>query len=80
QFTKGDRQDPTLRRHIIETFINAVYVYDDHLKIVINNVEGNQRYPLEALPGWLESSDNALSGVPTVIHPNFRVTIYRIAI
>ena len=80
QFTKGDRQDPTLRRHIIETFINAVYVFDDHLKIVINNVEGNQRYPLEALPGGLESSDNTLSGVPTVIHPNFRVTIYRIAI
>ena len=80
QFTKGDRQDPLLRRHIIETFINAVYVYDDHLKIVINNVEGNQRYPLEALPGGLESSDNVLSGVPTVLHPNFRITIYHIAI
>ena len=77
QFTKGDRQDPLLRRHIIETFINAVYVFDDHLKLVINNCEGNQRYPLEALP---ESSDNVSSGVPTVIHPNFRISIYHIAI
>ena len=77
QFTKGDRQDPLLRRHIIETFINAVYVFDDHLKLVINNCEGNQRYPLEALP---ESSDNVSSGVPTVIYPNTRITIYRIAI
>ena len=77
QFTHGDRKDPLLRRHIIETFINAVYVFDDHLKLVINNCEGNQRYPLEALP---ECSDNDNFGVPTVIHPNFRVTIYQIAI
>ena len=41
QFTQGDRSDPLLRRHIIETFVNAVYVYDDHLRLVINNVEGN---------------------------------------
>ena len=77
QFTRGDRKDPLLRRHIIETFINAVYVFDDHLKLVINNCEGNQRYPLEALP---ECSDNDNFGVPSVIHPNFRVTIYHLAI
>ena len=77
QFTKGDRADPLLRRHVIETFINAVYVFDDHLKLVINNCEGNQRFPLEAIP---ESSDNDTSGVPTVIHPNFRISIYHIAI
>ena len=28
RFTKGDRNDPLLRRHIIETFVNAVYVFD----------------------------------------------------
>ena len=50
RFTKGDRNDPLFRRHIIETFINAVYVFDDHLDIVINNREGNQRFPLEDLP------------------------------
>ena len=77
QFTKGDRKDPLLRRHIIETFINSVYVFDDHLKLVINNCEGNQRYPLEALP---ECSDNDNFGVPTVTHPNFRITIYSVAI
>ena len=77
RFTSGDRNDPLLRRHIIETFINAVYVFDDHLKLVINNCEGNQRYPLEALP---ECSDNDNFGVPTVIHPNFRITIYKVAI
>ena len=77
RFTKGDRNDPALRRHIIETFVNAVYVYDDHLRLVINNCEGNQRIPFTDLPP--ECSDNDNNGVPTVIYPNTRVTIYRIA-
>ena len=79
RFTKGDRNDPLLRRHIIETFINAVYVFDDHLDIVTNNREGNQRFPLEDLPDP-ECSDSVSSGVPTVLHPNTQVTIFRIAI
>ena len=78
RFTTGDRNDPLLRRSIIDTFINAVYVYDDHLKIVINNVEGNSRIPLCDLP--VECSDSDTSGVPSVSRPNTRITIYRIAI
>lgn len=78
RFTTGDRNDPLLRRRIIETFINAVYVYDDHLKIVINNVEGNEKIPLSYLPD--ECSDNDNSGLPIVSRPNPRITIYQIAI
>ena len=78
QFTRGDRSDPLLRRHIIETFVNAVYVFDDHLKLIINNVEGNQLFPLSDLPP--ECSDKDDTGVPTVIHPNHRVSIFKIAI
>ena len=81
RFTKGDRADPLLRRHVIETFINAVYVFEDHLKIVTNNCEGNQRVPLEIIPDDPpECSDNIDSGVPPVTHPNTRVTVYRLAI
>ncbi len=81
RFTKGDRRDPLLRRHVIETFVNAVYVFDDHLKLVINNVEGNQRFPLESLPeDPPPCSDNVTSGVPMVTHPNTRITIYRVAV
>ena len=86
RFTKGDRNDPLLRRHIIETFINAVYVFDDHLDLVINNCEGNQRLPLSDLPSdpfpdpGSGCSDMLLKGVPSVSHPNTRITIYRIAI
>ena len=86
RFTQGDRNDPLLRRHIIETFINAVYVFDDHLDIVTNNCEGNQRFPLSDLPDdppedpGLSCSDKLVLSVPTVIHPNTQVTIFRIAV
>ena len=78
RFTEGDRDDPLLRRHIIETFINSVFVFDDHLKIVINNMEGVQRLTLSDLPPG--SSDKLVSGVPIVTHPNSQVSIYRVAI
>ena len=86
QFKKGDRNDPLFRRHIIETFINAVYVFDDHLDIVTNNREGNQRFPLSDLPADPDPdpgslcSDCVSSGVPSVLHPNTLITIFRIAI
>ena len=77
RFTTGNREDPLLRRSVIDTFVNAVYVYDDHLKIVINNVEGNERIPLTDLPP--DSSDSDITGLPDVSRPNPRITIYRIA-
>ncbi len=80
RFTKGDRTDPLLRRHIIETFVNAVYVFDDHLKLVINNCEGNERFPLSDLPDDPECSDSVSSGVLSVTHPNTRVTVFRLAV
>ena len=79
RFTKGDRDDPLNRRTIIETFVNSVYVYDDHLKIVINNCEGNERFPFEDLPEDSPGSYNESDSVPIVSHPNQRVTIYRLA-
>jgi len=78
RFKNGNRGSLEFRRRLIEVFINAVYVFDDHLKIVINNVEGNQRVPLSELPD--DCSDNDVSALPTVSHPNPRITIYRIAI
>jgi len=85
QFVKGDRADPLFRRHVIETFINAIYVFEDHIDIVTNNCEGNQRFPLADLqdddydPGSL-CSDTLVSGVLMITHPNTQVSIHRIAI
>ena len=81
RFKKGDRNDPRFCRQMIDMFVNAVYVFDDHLDLVTNNHEGNQRFPLESLPDPSpECSDNVSSGVPTVLHPNTQVTIFRVAI
>ena len=85
RFTKEDRDDPLVRRHIIETFVNAVYVFDDHLDLVINNCEeSREMFPLESIPDDFDSgpscSDCDMSGVPNVLHPNTRVTVFRLAI
>ena len=81
RFTKGDRADPLLRRHVIETFINAVYVFDDHLLIAVNNVDGIEtRCPLEDIPEeFIACSDSDTNGVLTATHPNTVVTVYRLA-
>ena len=81
RFTKGDRADPLLRRHVIETFINAVYVFDDHLLIAVNNVDGIEtRCPLEDIPEeFIACSDSDTNGVLAATHPNTAVTVYRLA-
>ena len=71
--TKGDRSDPGFRKYIIGTFINAVYLFDDHFKLVINNVDGNLRYPLDDLS---DGSDSESFGPPNTTYPNHRITIY----
>lgn len=78
RFTKGNREDPDFQRYIIQTFVNAVYVFDDHLKLVINNVEGNQRIPLESIEDTGSDNDSVIP--PNRIHPNQRVTVYRVTL
>ncbi len=49
------------KRKIIDTFINAIYVFDDHLKIVYNGTNKEETVSLEAL----ENSSTLFSpGVP----------------
>jgi len=81
-FANCDRTNPINRMKIINTFVNAVYVFDDHYSLVINNVEGNERIPLSDLPSDPppECSDNINYAPPYVTHPNTRITIYRIAV
>ena len=55
------RQDG--KRKIIDTFINAVYVFDDHLKIIYNGKNKEESISLAALEG----SNPISSGAPKVI-------------
>jgi DNA invertase Pin-like site-specific DNA recombinase len=50
RFLGKDRNDPRIRAQLIQTFVNAVYVYDDHLRLFVNTVEGAATLPFDALP------------------------------
>lgn len=51
------RQDG--KRKIIDTFINAVYVFDDHLKIIYNGKNKEESISLAALEGSIPISSGA---------------------
>ena len=55
------------KRKIIDTFINAIYVYDDHFKIVYNGNNKEETVSLEALEN---SSTLFSSGAPNRYNPN----------
>ena len=55
------------KRKIIDTFINAIYVFDDHLKIVYNGNNKEETVSLEALEN---SSTLFSSGAPNSRNPN----------
>ena len=54
------------KRKIIDTFINAIYVFDDHLKIVYNGNNKEETVSLEALEN---SSTLFSSGAPKYPDP-----------
>ena len=80
RFRNLDRSVPENRRYLIRTFLNSVYVFDDHLLILVNAVEGNITVPLESLPDPpSDCSDFVPVGVPPRTHPNSAVLCYALA-
>lgn len=49
RFASGDRNSFMHRKFIVSTFVNVIYVYSDHVDLVINAIEGAERLPLNAL-------------------------------
>ena len=71
KFAAFDRKNPRDRRQLITVFLNSIYVYDDHLKILINAEEGAAIIPLDSLPDDdPECSDNVTCRVLSRTHPN----------
>ena len=80
-----DISNPARRKQLIDTFLNAVFVFDGYAHIVINCVEGNSTIPLSDLtdldlPTGPPCSDSVTGGAPFVTHPNTRMVIYTIAV
>ncbi|MDY4592327.1 MAG: hypothetical protein SO434_02860 [Eubacteriales bacterium] len=59
-FRKMDISTQDGKRKIIDTFINSIYLYDDHIKIVYNANGKEEAVSLEEL----ESSTLFSSGAP----------------
>ena len=71
KFAAFDRKNPRDRRQLITVFLNSIYVYDDHLKILINAEEGAAIIPLDSLPDDDPAcSDNVTCRVLVRTHPN----------
>ena len=76
KYSALNRHSQEDRRQLINYFINAVYVYDDHLKILINTTETATRVPLSVLPDISPGSDAPNCGVLTTTHPNQTIFWY----
>ncbi|GHV19079.1 recombinase RecD [Clostridia bacterium] len=67
--SSGDVCDPEFQRRLIDTFVNAVYVYEDRLKLVFNMTSGNDTVTRETLEGAdmrpLAGFDNRLHNTTT---------------
>lgn len=49
RFKFGDVDDIEYQRQIIDTFINAIYVFDDKLVFTYNFKDGTEAIPLKAV-------------------------------
>ncbi|MDR2515635.1 MAG: recombinase family protein [Christensenellaceae bacterium] len=58
-FCAGDALDPEFQQHIINTFVNSVYVYDDKIVIYYNMKDGKQISFIEMLDSSEEPKDEA---------------------
>ena len=62
QFRAGDLTDPAFRLRLVTTFVNAIYLYDDHLKVVLNYTGRNSSVDFPLVEDALDSG--AVDGGP----------------
>ena len=80
RFKYGNVDDIEYQRQIIDTFINAIYVYDDKLVFTYNFKDGTEAIPLKAVedafgsdltqvaPPFLSESDSFQTFLLSVLH------------
>ena len=78
RFSHLDRADLHDRKFLIRVFLNAVYVYDDRLLILVNATDSNLQIPFSSLPDDLKSSDFLTSCLPMQIQTNSLIVAYQV--
>ena len=76
QFRHGNPANRDFQKRLIDTFVNAVYVFDDKLVLTYNYQHGTQTISLEEIESALSSDfDGATPPIkmPTVLGSPFRI-------
>ena len=60
QFQKTDITDENQKQHLIDCFVNQIFLYDDHLVLTFNYKDGTKTISLADV----ESSDLNIDAVP----------------
>lgn len=81
QFRGGDIQDPAYREKLVHIFVNAIYLYDDHIKIALNFAGNNNTVDLAFIEKADAASDPQCSytvenGPPHSTNTNPAATLY----
>ena len=75
RFRDGDVDDESYRQLLVSVFLNAVYLYDDKLTLVLNYSGENCKVTLELVENATNCADPECSGfaqsAPPYYHPNF---------
>ena len=71
RFRKLDTTKPEHRQRLIDSFVNAIYLFDDHLVITFNYKEGCKTISLDDIMALAEShgSDITACGAPQPVNP-----------
>ena len=69
QFRYGDPNDREFQKRLIDTFVNAIFVYDDKLVLTYNYQHGTQTITLKEVEDFLGSDLVGLS--PPNKHDSF---------
>ena len=73
QFRYGDPNDREFQKRLIDTFVNAIFVYDDKLVLTYNYQHGTQTITLKEVEDFLGSDLVGLSP------PKRKATAYAVA-
>lgn len=83
QFRHGDPTNREFQKRLIDTFVNAVYVFDDKLVLTYNYQPGTQTISLDEIESALSSDFDGATPPPNstkVLHQSHRAVLFEINI
>ena len=70
RFKNGNMKDEKFRQRLIDTFVNAIYLYDDKIVLTYNYNDGTRTISLDQVEKSLDSGENSGSDLKACAPPN----------